>query len=72
MVPWEDGLYLFTQEEYDRLPIGTVLTCISGAEVTKGIDVVDADTRFGYLAYGVKDPWDHPLKHLFLMFKLSH
>jgi hypothetical protein len=37
---------------------------------TKGKDHLDDDTRFGYTAYGVKDPWNHSLKDLFLIFKL--
>ena len=32
----ETGLYLFTKEEYDKLPDGFVLTCIDGTERTKG------------------------------------
>lgn len=64
------GLYLFTPEEYGKLPDGTELTCIDRTTSVKGKDYIDLDTRFGHLAYGVKDPWNHPLKDLFLIFKL--
>lgn len=72
MMKWsaEDDLYLFTTEEFERIPDGTVLTSINDKEYTKGKDYIDDDTRFGYMAYGVKDPWNHSLKDLFLVFKL--
>jgi hypothetical protein len=37
----------------------------------KGVDKIDMDTRWGHIAYGVNDPWNHPLKDLFLVFKLK-
>lgn len=67
----EDGLYLFTREEYNQLPDGTELTSINGKLKTKGIDYIDMDVRSGYIAYGVQDPWNHPLKDLFLIFTLK-
>ena len=70
MVKWDDKLYLFTPDEFEQLPDGTELTCINNTKAIKGVDTIDQDTRFGYLAYGVKDPWNHPLKDLFLIFKL--
>jgi hypothetical protein len=66
----EDDLYLFTPAEYERIPDGTVLTCIDNTTSVKGKDYIDDDTRFGHIAYGVKDPWNHPLKDLFLIFKI--
>lgn len=74
MLPWEeDGLYLFTPEEFEQLPDGTVLECIMTDDdpVVKGKDYIDMDTRFGHIAYGIPDPWNHPLKDLFLIFKLK-
>lgn len=72
MAPWnEEGLFLFTPEEYEQLPDGTELTCIDGETVVKGRDYIDMDIRFGHTAFGVKDPWNHPLKDLFLIFKLK-
>ena len=70
MRKWSDecDLYLFTPEELEKIPEGTVLTCIN--EGIKGKDYVYIDTRYGYTAYGVKDPWNHSLKDLFLIFKL--
>jgi len=57
-------------EELARIPEGTVLTCIDEENYIKGKDQLDDDTRFGHTAYGVKDPWNHPLKDLFLIFKI--
>ncbi len=74
MLPWEEeGLYLFTPEEFEQLPDGTVLECIMKDDdpVIKGKDYIDMDTRFGHIAYGITDPWNHPLKDLFLIFKLK-
>ena len=70
MQKWDDELYLFTPEELDRIPDSTVLTSINNKNYIKGKDYLDDDTRFGHTAYGVKDPWNHPLKDLFLIFKL--
>jgi hypothetical protein len=73
MAPWnEEGLYLFTVEEYNQLPDGIELTCIMDDEkAIKGKDCIDLDTRFGHIAYGVYHPWEHELKDLFLVFKLK-
>ena len=72
MHPWDETLELFTPEEFDQLPDGTELYSImKDKTVIKGKDYIDMDTRFGYLAYGVKDPWNHPLKNLFLIFKIK-
>ena len=70
MQKWDENLYLFTPEELSRIPEGTVLTCIDTENYVKGKDHLDDDTRFGHTAYGVRDPWNHPLKDLFLIFKL--
>lgn len=67
----ETNLYLFTPAEFEKLPDGTKLESINGCIATKGTDRVDLDTRYGHIAYGVRDPDTHPLKHLFLLFKLS-
>jgi hypothetical protein len=67
---WDEDLYLFTPEELAKIPDGTVLSCINNENYTKGQDHLDDDTRFGHTAFGVKDPWNHDLKDLFLVFKL--
>ena len=67
----EDDLHLFTIEEFKQLPDGTELTSINNKKVIKGKDYIDLDIRFGHIAYGVTDPWNHPLKDLFLLFKLK-
>lgn len=71
MMLWYNRLYLFTTEEFEQLPDGIKLTSIAGRVSVKGKDKFDFDTRSGYIAYGVKDPWNHPLKELFLIFKLK-
>ena len=71
MYSWGDSLFLFTQEEFDQLPDGTELISISGNQCVKGKDYIDMDTRFHHIAYGVKNPWEHPLKDLFLIFELK-
>lgn len=70
---WDDvsGLWLFTIEEFNQLPDGTELTSINGWRAIKGVQSIDLDTRFGHIAYGVVDPLNHPLKHLFLIFGLK-
>lgn len=72
MHPWDETLYLFTPEEFEQLPDGIELTCIDDDTAVKGKDKIDMDTRYGHLAWGVRDPWNHPLKDLFLIFKLKH
>lgn len=66
----ESNLYLLTLEEFKQLPDGIELTSIGGDTVIKGKDYIDDDTRFRHLAYGIVDPWNHPLKDKFLIFKL--
>lgn len=73
MHPWDEKLWLFTPEEYEQLPNGIELYSIMSGDksVVKGVDTIDMDTRFGHIAYGVHDPWNHELKDLFLVFKLK-
>ena len=70
MLRWDENLWLFTPDELAQLPDGLELTSIHEAKVVKGRDKIDQDTRFGHLAFGVNDPWTHPLKHKFLIFKI--
>lgn len=51
----EPALMLFTPEEFAKLPNGTKLEAIDGEIVTKGIDRIDNDTRFGCMAYGSRE-----------------
>jgi hypothetical protein len=71
MHPWDEKLTLFTPEEVEQLPDGTELISIMGDKKVKGKDEIDMDTRFGHTAWGVSDPWNHPLKDLFLVFKIK-
>jgi len=72
MKQWNTELWLFTPEEFHKLPDGIELVSINGNKAIKGKDYIDQDTRFGYLAYGVMFPWDHELKDTFLIFSLSN
>lgn len=53
----KDGriIWLLTEEEFRALPNGTKLISIFGEVVTKGIDTIDMDTRYGYIAFGVEE-----------------
>ena len=51
----EDGevLWLLTPEELKQLACGTVVKCIDGSSYKVGVDILDDDTRAGYLAFGL-------------------
>lgn len=69
---YEDpNLWLFTMSEYQQLPDGTVLEGVNGKKAVKGVDHIGHNQRFGLIAWGVRDPWNHDLKDLFLIFKLK-
>lgn len=70
MIKFNKDLWLFTKEEYNQLPDGIELISISGERVIKGKDYIDMDTRFNHIAFGVKDPVNHPEGELFTKFKL--
>jgi hypothetical protein len=71
MKRWAENLWILTIDEYDNLPNGTELTCIDGEIAVKGRDDIDLDTRFGYISYGIVDPFNHPLKEQLLFFRLA-
>lgn len=72
MHKWSDNLYLFTPEEFEKLPDGTILTSVGNNRAVKGIDNIGMDTRSGLLAWGVRPPlMKHPLAELFIVFKLT-
>jgi hypothetical protein len=50
---WRDDLWLLTEAELEVTPKGTVVTSINGKKKTVGVDEIDRDTRFGYLAWGL-------------------
>lgn len=55
---WDDApdpLWLLTPAEYERVPDGATLVCISGERKVKGTDYIDQDTRFGCIAWGFLD-----------------
>ena len=73
MILWDDEtrLYLFNEKEFEQLPDGIELESISGKAKIKGQDTIDMDTRFGYLAVGVRNPFEHEHRDLFLLFTLA-
>jgi hypothetical protein len=71
MLAWDARLHLFNIEELEQLPDGIELKSVNGSIKVKGKDSIDTDVRYGYTAWGVEDPWNHPLKDLFLIFKLK-
>ena len=71
MTPWdENGLWLFTPAELESLPDGTVVESIMNDFSTKGVDHLDNDTRFGHTAYGIRNPFEHELKDMFIEWRL--
>jgi len=56
----EAELQLITPAQLKQLPNGTVLTSINGRKVTVGKDVIDGDTRGGFLAYGFAKTTEAP------------
>jgi hypothetical protein len=73
MILWDDEtrLYLFNEKEFNQLPDGIELESISGKVKIKGQVKFDMDTRFGYLAFGVRNPFEHEHRDLFLLFTLA-
>ncbi len=64
MQSWDGTLWLFSPEEFDRLPDGFEVKDIMGETAIKGKDYIDRDTRGGWLAYGVDNPKTHPQAEL--------
>lgn len=64
-------ILLLTKPQFDTIPDGFELIDIMGVRAVKGKDYIDDDTRFGYLAYGIKMPLiDHPEAELLTKLKL--
>lgn len=74
MIKWneegENSLFLLTTEEYELLPDGIELESINGEFKTKGTHYIDMDTRFGHIAYGIRDIYNHKHKHDLLVMLL--
>ena len=63
MTPWDSKtprLWLLTPKELEQIPDGAVLESIGGNTVTKGIDYIDDDVRFGHLAFGLRGIAEQP------------
>lgn len=58
---WDDksDIYLIPLYLLPIVPVGTELTCINGQTIIydgTNVDNVDDDTRFGYIAWGIRIP----------------
>jgi hypothetical protein len=71
MIKWNDNLWIFTIDEFNKLPDGIELTSVNGGKVIKGVDYVDLDTRGKYIAFGIENPLLHKEAELFSIFMLS-
>ena len=75
MINWDDRnqdpLWLFTIEEFNQLPDGIELESIVADKAIKGKDNIDLDTRYGHIAWGVRNPITHPEAELFTKFRLE-
>jgi len=71
MQNWDDKLWLFSEDEFNKLPDGFELKSINGTIVIKGKDSIDMDTRGGWLAFGVEHPLTHPESELLSAIVLS-
>ena len=71
MVLWNDkaNLWLLTPDEIKQLPAGTILESINGSKKEK--ESCDLDTRFGYTAFGIRNPMEHELAELFTLMRLK-
>lgn len=57
---WDGDLWLLTETELEVTPPGTIVTSITGKTKVTGLDEIDRDTRFGYLAWGLyEDQFKH-------------
>lgn len=52
MRKWDETLWLFTQEEFDKIPDDLMLKTINGTIQPKS-KLTSKDTRYGMLAYGL-------------------
>lgn len=70
MKQWDKGsdFWLLTVEEFKQLPNGVELESASGTKATKGQDLVAHDQRHEYIAWGIRDPFNHELAPLFKTF----
>jgi hypothetical protein len=73
MKRWDEDsdLWLFTMAEFQQLPDGVVLESINGKHAVKGKDHIGHDKRFGLIAWGVRNPYNHELAPLFTKFMLE-
>ncbi len=70
---WDEDsdLWLFTMSEFQQLPDGIVLESIDGKKAVKGLDRIGHDQRARYIAWGIRDPFNHELGPLFTKFVLE-
>lgn len=72
--PGHGEIYLLTVTEVKKLPLGTMVYDLTGKEVVLNEHINENtffDNDFDEMSvYFVRDPWNHPLKDLFLVFKI--
>ena len=74
MLRWDednDPLWLLTPEEFNLLPDGLELESISGSKSIKGKDIIDDDTRFGCIAYRVRESFKQSHIEIFVELALK-
>lgn len=71
MIRWNEDLWLFTPEEFEQIPDGTRVEGILGVIRTKGVHDIPRDLVYGHLSSGIRNPFKHELKDLFLTFILK-
>jgi hypothetical protein len=78
--PYNPDFYCLTLSEIKRLPEDTILESSDGKSHLLAGEVESTVTGISGFAlsnngellfnYGIRDPWNHPLKDLFLIFKI--
>jgi len=73
MKQWDKDstFWLLTVEEFKQLPNGVELESANGVKAVKGRDLVAHDQRAKYIAWGIRDPFNHELSDLFKTFDIN-
>lgn len=71
MTRWEGDFWLLTPEEAQQLPDGVEFESINGDITQDRQSILGRGIRFGHLAWGVRDPFNHEQRNFFLTFILK-
>lgn len=71
MMRFDETLWLFTPEEFEKLPDGIILTSVNNCKMKKGKDTFSMLTVVGHIGYGITNPSKHEQAELFSVFMLS-